>query len=883
VKVRVPPVRAEFVARPRLLEQLNAGLRAKLTLVSAPAGAGKTTLLSGWAAQLPLQVAWLSLDEGDDDEVHFWIYLIAALRRLYPEVGQEALQLLQAPQRPAMQTLLVPLLNDLATLPTDVVLILDDYHQISHPGVHEGLAFLLEHLPRSVHLTMATRADPLLPLHRLRARGQLNELRFDDLRFTVDEATIFLNSAMGLDLTAEDVVALEERTEGWIVGLQLAALSLQGRSDPHDFVTAFSGGHHYVLEYLTEEVVRQRPEAVQRFLVRTSILRRLCGPLCDALTGESDGAEVLAHLRERNIFILPLDDEHRWYRYHHLFADLLRNLLRREASPDEIGALHRRASAWHDRHGLVTEAVHHALAARDFERTADLIERHSFAMVNRGELATLLGWIEALPEGLAQSRPWLCVHQAWPLTFAGKAGAAEPLLRRVEEQVGVETPSPGQKDLLGNVAAMRAMLATMQGDPQRAVEQARRAEALLRPDNLAPRGAALYALAYACYVEGELAKAEPLLEAILEVGHDSGNLWSVIRTFCDLADLRLLQGELRRAEELCREALQLAEERGTRHFGTVGYVLVKLGEILYERGEPEAARARTEEGLRLMQGWQQPYEMSVGYTSLASILQARGDAAGALAALGEAEAILAQHPDYVKVERVVEMGRIQLLLIREEAEAARKALAQLEEPQPLLFREERAILLARVLLAQTRWDEALQLLSRLEKDAARGERSGPLIRILVLRSLALRQRGDDDAALDALKEALRRGAPEGYVRVFKEHGEELASLLQRAAARDVAPDYARKLLAALEERGQKPVATPAIPAPSVPSPLAEPLTDRELEVLQHLGVGASNRQIADALVITLNTVKKHTSNIYGKLGVSSRTQAVVRAQELGLL
>jgi LuxR family maltose regulon positive regulatory protein len=895
-KLYIPPIRPELVSRPRLIERLNAGLPTQggfpraLTLISAPAGFGKTTLLSEWVAQLQERAAWLSLDKEDNDEARFWTYLILALQAVQAGLGQDALRLLQASQQPATQAILTALLNQVAALPQEIILVLDDYHLISDPAIHKGLAFLLEHLPPQMHLAISTRADPPLPIHRLRARGQLTELRSDDLRFTASEAEAFLTAAMGLDLAREDVKVLEARTEGWIVGLQLAALSLQGRTDAHEFITAFSGGHHYVLEYLTQEVLRRQPEPVQRFLMQTSILDRLCGPLCNAVrfgfskspTDESDGEAMLAHLRRRNLFIFPLDDEHRWYRYHHLFADLLGNLLRKEWPPEHIRELHRRACEWHDRNGLAAEAVSHALAARDLERTAQLIERYSLAMVTRGELTTLLRWIDALPDGLARSRPWLCIHQAWPLTFAGKTGAVEPLLQQVEGLIPADDLTPESKEILGNVAAMRAMLAVMCGDMPGAIELAHRTDELLPPGDSAPRSIIPFTLASAYFAEGELVKAGQTLTEKLEIGRAAGNLWTIVRSLCDLADLRMVQGQLRRAADLCQEALQLAEERGARQFGTVGYALVKLGDVLYERGDLTAARDHASEGVKLMQRWQQPYEMVSGYTVLATILQAQNDAEGALEALQNAEKIQSQHPDYRRLNSMVNICRARLCLAQAGPDdAARQAMeAQLGESGTLIFREQEQTVLARVLIAQEKWTEALHLLAQLAEDAETGGRFGRLIQILALQAVAQQLQGDTAQALIALEKALTIGEPEGYVRVFVGLGAPTVTLLQQAAARGAAPDYVNRLLAALGAERKETISTPSSQSTS---PLVEPLTSRETEVLRLLGEGYSNQQIAEALVVTLNTVKKHASSIYGKLGVRSRTQAVVRAQELGLL
>ncbi len=889
-KLHIPLIRSELVSRPRLIERLETGLDGKLTLLSAPAGFGKTTLLSEWVTRFQDRAAWLSLDKEDNDQARFWTYLIAALQTVQAGLGQDALRLLQAPQQPATQAILTLLLNEVVALPQGAILVLDDYHLISDPGIHEGIAFLLEHLPPQMHVALSTRADPPLPIHRLRARGQLTELRSDDLRFSAGEATAFLNAAMGLDLAREDVEALEARTEGWIVGLQLAALSLRGRADAHEFIAGFSGGHHYVLEYLSEEVVRRQPEPVQRFLMQTSILDRLCGPLCNAVrfgfskspTAEIDGEAMLTHLRQRNLFILPVDDEYRWYRYHHLFADLLGNLRRKEWPPEYIRELHLRASDWYDRNGWTAEAVSHALAAQDFQRTAQLIERNSLAMVSRGELITLLRWIDALPEDVAHSRPWLCVHQAWPLTLAGKADDVEPLLRQIEGQVVPGDLRPDAEEILGNVAAMRAMLATMRGDMPQAVELAHRADELLPADNLIPRNTIPFTLASAYYAEGELAKAGQALTEELKIGRAADNLWTVVRSLCDLADLHIMQGQLRRATDLVQEALQKAEERGARQFGTVGYALVKLGEILYERDDLVAARDHVLEGVNLMQGWQQPYEMVGGYTALATILQAQNDTEGALEALQNAETIRSQHPNYRKLNTMVHGCRIRLCLAQDgPAHAARQAMGiQLGETGAPIFREQEQMILARVLIAQQRWNEALPLLARLAEEAETGGRFGRLIEILVLQAMARQAQRDTAQALIALEKALAMGEPEGYVRIFVEQGAPMATLLQQAAARGITPQYVSGLLAAFGTEENEIAAAPS--PPTTPS-LVEPLTGRELEVLQLLGEGCSNRDIAGALVITLNGVKKHTSNIYGKLGVHSRTQAVVRAQELGLL
>jgi LuxR family maltose regulon positive regulatory protein len=591
---------------------------------------------------------------------------------------------------------------------------------------------------------------------------------------------------------------------------------------------------------------------------------------------------MLAHLRQRNLFILPLDDEHHWHRYHHLFADLLGNLLRQERPPEAIRELHLRASDWYERNGWTAEAVHHALIAEDFRRTARLIEDNSLAMVSRGELTTLLRWIEALPQDVAHSRPWLCIHQAWPLTLADRAEAAEPLLHQIEQQVPPEDLSPESHEILGHVAAMRAMTAMMRGDMSLAIERAHQAGELLPPDNIIPRNTILYTLASAYYAEGKLREAGQAQAKVLELGQAADNAWMVVRTLCDLADLEMVQGQLNGAADLCHEALRQAEERGARQFGIGGYALVQLGEIFHKRNDLPAAHDHALEGTDLMQGWERPYEIVRGYTTLATILQAQDDIDGARQALQQAEALRSQHPDYYKLNSLVDSCRVRLCLAEKGPDEAGHMARDMELGQrgALIFREREQMIVARVLAAQNRWTEVEPLLSRLAGEAEAGGRLGLLIEAMALQAVARQAQRDTAGALTALERALALSEPEGYVRVFLEQGVPMASLLQQAAGHSAASDYVKRLMAAFEANWADSI--PA-PLPQSASPLVEPLTPREREVLHLVGRGCSNREIAEALVITVNGVKKHTSNIYGKLGVHSRTQAVVRAQELSLL
>ena len=498
-KLYIPPLRPNVVSRPRLLERLNEGLHRKLTLISAPAGFGKTTLLSAWVEGIDRQVAWLSLDEGDSDPARFLTYLVAALQTIAPNIGEGVMRVLQSPQPPPIESILTALLNEITTIPDHFVLVLDDYHVLDAKPIDNALTFLLEHLPPQMHLVIATREDPQLPLARLRARDTLTELRVTDLRFTPSEAAGFLNQVMGLDLSAEDITALETRTEGWIAGLQLAAISMQGQKDTTSFITSFTGSHHFVLDYLVEEVLQQQPERVQNFLLRTSILDRLCGSLCDAvlLDPNASGQATLEYLERANLFIVPLDNERRWYRYHHLFADLLRQRLHQSTDSstgderDGVAELHRRASQWYEDNSLTIEAFHHAVAANDVERAERLVEGEGMPLQFRGPMISVLNWLESLPTTILDARPSLWVTYASALTMTGQPiSSVEEKLQAAEAALQEAEQDDKTRDLVGHIAAIRAMLAIPANQVETMIAQSRRALEYLHPNNLPVRATA---------------------------------------------------------------------------------------------------------------------------------------------------------------------------------------------------------------------------------------------------------------------------------------------------------------------------------------------------------------------------------------------------------
>ena len=906
--------RTRLVSRPRLIERLNAGPRSgrKLTLISAPAGFGKTTLLSEWAAGCRRPVAWLSLDKGDNDPTRFWVYFIAALQTIHEGIGETASKTLQSPQPPPLESVLTTMINEIAAVPGNLALVLDDYHLIAAQPIHEALAFLLDHLPGNMHLVLGTRFDPPLPIARLRGRGQLTELRQSDLRFTHNEVAEFLNRGMGLKLAADDVATLASRTEGWIAGLQMAAVSMQGWDAKRvaSFIQAFTGSHRHILDYLVEEVLQRQSDEIQTFLLQTVILDRLTGPLCDAVVVEfGDNLQsqtILEYLESSNLFIVPLDDERRWYRYHRLFADLLRKRLH-QIHADQVPTLHRRASEWYERNGLIGEAVEHALSAEDFERAAHLIEGVAEATVMRSEIATFLSWVEAVPDDMVRARPLLCVFHAGALLLSGRP------LDAVESRLQDATEGDTAGQFAGEAAAFRALIATLQGDARHSTELSQRALELLPEESLFLRSIVADNLGMAHVLSGNVAAAIQAFDEAARTGQKAGNVMFAVAALCNLAGLCVSKGQLHRAAEIYQRALELATDEQGRPLPIAGKALLGLGELSREWNDLEAATRYLTQGVELT--WQYgEIGALVCYLSLARVRQAQGDVDGARDAIQKAQQIAIKVDATEMDDILVAACQTRLWIAQGNVEAAMRwveerglALSALPARSPsdakgleqdvgsgasdgqgsgassfFGLREIEHITLVRVYIAQGRPDEALEVLKPLLGIAERLEQTRRVIEILILQASALQVRGDAEDALAVLKRALSLAEPEGYVRVFADEGEPMARLLYEAASRGVAPEYAGRLLAAfsVSERGSMGV-TP--PPPPHTQPLVEALSARELEVLQLIAEGLSNREIAGRLVISLSTVKGHTANIYGKLAVNSRTQAVAKARVLGIL
>jgi LuxR family maltose regulon positive regulatory protein len=898
-KFYVPRPRRDLVPRPRLIERLDRGSASTLTLISAPAGFGKTTLLAEWLAAGPGRpagerlVAWLSLDQADNGLASFWAYVIAALRTAAPGVGESALALLQAPGPPPIETVLTALLNDLSAAAGDIVLVLDDYHVIDARDVQDGMAFLLDHLPPGLHVVIAGRADPALPLARWRARGELTEIRAAGLRFTPGEAAAYLNETMGLQLTARDVAALEGRTEGWIAALQLAALSMQGRDDVAGFIAGFAGDDRYVVDYLAEEVLQRQPGRVQAFLLQTCILGRLSGPLCDAVTGQGDGRAMLAALDRGNLFLVPLDDRRRWYRYHHLFADVLRARLLDER-PGQLPELHRRASAWYEQNGETSVAIGHALAAEDFQRAADLVERAVTAMSQARQEATVRSWLEMIPDEIISVRPVLIVAVAWVLLSDGEFGDVEGRLQDAERWLdaaagagaGSAAAPAGMvvaneeeyRRLPGTIETYRAALALARGEPLGAIRHARRALELAPADEHRWRASASGLMAIAFWGSGGLEGAYSAWAECAAGLRRAGHIADIFGCAIGMADIQLAQGRLGAAMRTYEQALQRASEQSGPVLRGTADMYVGMSEVHRERNDLAAATQQLLRSQELGEAMGLPQNRYRWRVAMSRIRQAQGDLGGALELLNEAERLYMG--DMFPNVRPVPALKARVWIAQDRlGEALGWAHEQgLTSDDDLNYlREFEHITLARMLLAQRAEpdvNEAARLLERLLLAAEEGQRTGRVIEILVLQALAHQRLGDIPAALACLERAVTLAEPEGYVRVFVDEGPPVASLLKALAKQGIARNYVRRLLAAVAETG---------PDSPVKQALIEPLSERELDVLRLLGSELDGPAIARELMVSLNTMRTHTKSIYAKLAVTSRRAAVRRAAELGLL
>jgi LuxR family transcriptional regulator, maltose regulon positive regulatory protein len=895
-KIYIPHPQTNGVCRPRITNKLLAGVACPgaWTLLSGPAGFGKTTLLGEFIEQYRQPVAWLSLDAADNDPIRFWTYFIAACQSVRVGIGKGALALFRTPQPAPEDAVPTILINDMTGQENDLILVLDDYHVIQNQAIHSGIFFLLEHLPDHFHIIFSTRVDPPWPLARFRSRGRLIEIRAADLRFTEEEATSFLNQTMGLKLSSNEVASLETRTEGWIAGLQLAALSMRGRDDIAGFVKAFTGSHAYVAEYLVEEVLQHQPEKMQAFLLKTSILERLTADLCDAVTGRQDGQAVLAALQRANLFVLPLDDESSWFRYHHLFADLLQARLKQTLPYSEITELHTRAAAWYEQADYAVEAVDHALAARDFDLAARLVEQNTYSLVTRGELATLTRWIDAMPSEVNR-RPQFLLAKAWALLFAGDAAQIETLLDQMDAQITPDHSTPFMAELQGSAAAIRAFFALMVGDHALALQLAEQAEKTLPPAHskadqsnpfvYAARSVLPYTLGMAYRSQGNYELAAQAFGQEVEMFAAPEDILGWTIATLEVAVVRRMQGRLHESEGICRRALQRIADLGAYPSGALSRVDLALGEVLREYGDLDEARRRVTGVLERMRTWNMPTDRLAAQLSLLRILLSQKDIPVAKETVRVAKELRAGTPVFLDLSRSLDILEIRLTLLEQDTASAAVLMDALRPgtSQIVFLREQELVLLARLRLAQGRPADALAALETLAEEAEFGGRLYAWLEIQVQNVLSLDAKGERQAAMAVLERILGFAAREGFVQVFVDEGAVMRDLLAAAASQpwaETKAGYLAKLLNSFPAGEKSDMVPSAVPKREG---MIEPLTARELEVLLLIAAGDSNQTIAQKLVITVSAVKKHTGNIFGKLNVNSRTQAVARARQFGLL
>ena len=888
-KLYLPGPQPGEIQRPRLMARLDEGLARGLVLVCAPAGYGKTVLLADWARRGGQPVAWLSLDAGDNDPARFWRHAVAALDRAAPGTGERVAPLLGPPAPSSFQGLVTALINDLAA--DEIVLVLDDYHVIGSEQVHESLAFLVEHRPTGMCVVLASRNDPALPLARLRARGELTEIRQTVLQFTPAESAELLQHAAPA-LPDASVAALAARTEGWAAGLQLAALSLRGHDDAAAFVAAFTGSNRYVLDYLAEEVLEGQDEQLRTFLLETSVLERLSGPLCDAVTGRQGSQALLEQAERAGLFLIPLDEVRGWWRYHHLFASLLRARLQAE-QPGRAAQLHRNAAGWYAGHGLADDAIGHAAAAGEMLWAARIIEQH-FDLVysTRGEAATIHRWLSVLPAEVIRSRPRLLLTQALMAATSGRLELVEPLLDAVEcappgwADEPFEPASGVVASYLINVPALttlhRGYLAQFHGDAEATAAFSTQALAQSKPEERLLSASAHGFLAVAEWLGGRLAEAERAFASSVTGWREAGQLTLTAWGWYELVLLRRAQGRLDAAVLTCEQALDALVTSG-QPLPAAGPSYVALAEIAYQRDELDLALRYAVEGIALCRQFVYTVPLANGLATLAMIRQATGDPAGALGAISEAGQAYPAPPGLLNP---VPAQRARLLLSQGDLPGAARFPRETglgPDDEPNYAREPGQLVLARVLLAQDRPEQALALLDRLHAAAVAQGRTGSLIETGALRALALAATGDEQGAVTALAGALALAYPQGYVRVFADEGPAMAALLGRLIAAQRTGQAAAGVPLGYLARLQRAFGSGRPANGPVPAGIVEPLTSRELEVLEMLAAGRSNQAIARELVVALDTVKKHVGHVLAKLGAANRTEAVARAREMSLI
>jgi LuxR family transcriptional regulator, maltose regulon positive regulatory protein len=889
-KLHIPHPRSSLVTRPRLFNRLNEGLTHKLILISAPPGFGKTTILCDWISQSPCSFSWVSLDTNDNESSRFWTYFIAAIQRWNPKLGDQALTWLQSSPSIPIEAILTTLLNEIDAFSGSFAIVLEDYHTIDSLSIHQNLTFLIDHMPSNMHVIITSRSDPQLPLAQYRATNEMVEIRSEDLRFTSEEIDLFLNQTMGLGLTFEQIASLESRTEGWIAGLQLAALSMRGHKDHSGFISSFAGSHRFILDYLIEQVLQRQTTDIQEFLLNTSILTRFTAPLCDAITGRNDSQTILEHLDRANLFLVSLDDERIWFRYHHLFADALQSLLRSNQVPHST-ELHRRAAKWYETQNMISDAIDHALLASDWEQAVRMIEQVGMPIANQKKAQTVLGWSSLLPDFAFISHPRLQIIKALAWMFIKRFDDSRNCLESVEKIIltSSDRSTDEMRVLLGETASMHSVLSRLLGNIPECVTFANKALELIPESDLLLRSSVLPNAALAFLISGDMRLGTEA--ALLQSNQTANRLnfrYVKLRGFRLLGWYYALKGSLKTAANTYRNINRVVNgpDELADVFGSPGYYF-GMGDILIEWNDLKSAEDHIGLGLKLIKETDalDADILSLGYQSAARLKQAMGDTEGAIQILREFEQIARQNHFFTPLVTRCVARQVLLGQFRGNTTAASEWILNnglTIDDDPYYPGEAEYLIYARYLIHQGKISQGLSLLERWLEDAELKERMRSVIEILILRSRAFKASSHFEEAIKTIAKAINHAEPEGYIRIFVDEGAEIAELLAETASRGVSPDYIHHILAAFP---QDQIHLPPHSLDPTPNStrLVDPLSRREIEVLNLINSGASNQTIAHELVISVATVKRHISNIYSKLQVTSRTQVIAKAREFGIL